>query len=104
MRSDIDICIVKPRNPGILKKIYAKLGDKYDVKIFEDLTAFIKLEVFENYEVIFGSEPDISYYFYGFRKLGQDMKYRISSNQFSSVREMVMARKRWQNARRQVSK
>ncbi|MDD5616777.1 MAG: nucleotidyltransferase domain-containing protein [Candidatus Methanoperedens sp.] len=104
MRSDIDICIVKPRNPGIVEKIYAKLGDKYDVKIFEDLPAYIKLEVIENYKVIFGSEPDISYYFYGFRKIGQDMKYRISANQFSSVREMVVARKRWLNARRQVSK
>ena len=103
MRSDIDICIVKPRNPGILKKIYAKLGDKYDVKIFEDLPAYIKLEVVENYKVIFGIEPDISYYFYGFRKLGQDMIYRISKNQFSSVREMVMTRKRWLNARRKVS-
>ncbi len=102
-RSDIDICIVKPRNPGILKKIYAKLGDKYDVKIFEDLPAYIKLEVIDNYKVIFGSEPDISYYFYGFRKIGQDMNYRISANQFSSVREMVVARKRWLNARRQVS-
>lgn len=103
MRSDIDICIVKPGNPGILKKIYAKLGDKYDIKIFEDLPAYIKSGVIENYKVIFGSESDISYYFYRFRKLGQDMKNRISSNQFSSVREMVMARKRWLNARRQVS-
>ncbi|TRZ91309.1 MAG: hypothetical protein D4R88_02150 [Methanosarcinales archaeon] len=102
-RSDIDISIVKPRNPGIIKKIFAKLGDKYDVKIFEDLPEYIKLEVIENYKVIFGSEPDISYYFYWFRKLGQDMNYRISANQFGSVREMVMARKRWLNARRQVS-
>jgi uncharacterized protein len=102
-RSDIDICIVKPRNPGILKKIYERFGDKYDVKIFEDLPAYIKSEVIENYKVIIGSEPDISYYFYWFRKLGQDMKYRMSANQFRSVREMVMARKRWLNARRQVS-
>jgi len=103
MRSDIDICIVKPRSHKILERIYAKLGDKYDVKIFEDLPAYIKLDVSENYKVIFGSEPDISYYFYWFRKLGQDMKYRIFANQFSSVREMVMARKRWLNAKRQVS-
>lgn len=99
-RSDIDICIVKPRSRKILEIIYAKLGDKYDVKIFEDLPAYIKLGVIENYKVIFGNEPDISYYLYRFKKLGQDMKYRIFSNQFSSVREMVMARKRWLNARR----
>ena len=103
-RSDIDICIVKPRSRKILERIYAKLGDKYDVKFFEDLPAYIKLEVIENYKVIFGNESDISYYLYRFRKLGQDMKYRIFANQFSSVREMVMARKRWLNARRQVSK
>ncbi|TAN34739.1 MAG: nucleotidyltransferase domain-containing protein [Candidatus Methanoperedens sp.] len=41
-RSDIDICIVKPRSRMILERIYAKLGDKYDVKIFEDLPAYIK--------------------------------------------------------------
>ncbi len=100
MRSDIDICIVKPRSNKVIERIFAKLGDKYDVKVFEYLPVYVKMEVIGNYKVIFGSEPDISYYFYGFRKLGQDMKNRILANRFSSAREMVTMRKRWLNARR----
>lgn len=100
MRSDIDICIVKPQSSKIMERIFAKLGNKYDVKVFDDLPVYVKMEVIDNYKVIFGSEPDISYFFYGFRKLGQDMKNRILANRFSSAREMVTARKRWTNARR----
>ncbi len=99
-RSDIDICIVKPRSSKVMERIFAKLGNKYDVKVFEYLPVYVKMEVIGNYKVIFGSEPDISYFFYGFRKLGQDMKNRILANRFSSAREMVTARKRWLNARR----
>ncbi len=99
-RSDIDICIVKPQSSKVMERIFAKLGNKYDVKVFEDLPVYVKMEVIGNYKVIFGSEPDISYFFYGFRKLGQDMKNRILANRFSSAREMVTARKRWLNARR----
>lgn len=99
-RSDIDICIVKPRSRKVMERIFAKLGNKYDVKAFEDLPVYVKMEVISDYKVIFGSEPDISYFFYGFRKLGQDMKNRIFANRFSSAREMVTARKRWLNARR----
>lgn len=99
-RSDIDICIVKPRSIKVMERIFAKLGNKYDVKVFDDLPVYVKIEVIGNYKVIFGSEPDISYFFYGFRKLGQDMKNRILANRFSSAREMVTARKRWLNARR----
>lgn len=100
MRSDIDICIVKPQSSKVMERIFAKLGNKYDVKVFEDLPVYVKMEVIDNYKVIFGNEPDISYFFYGFRKLGQDMKKRILANGFSSAREMVTARKRWLNARR----
>ena len=99
-RSDVDICIVRPQNRNVLGRIYSKLGDKYDIKIFEDLPLYLKLDVIGNYKVILGSEPDISYYFYGFRKLGQDMRNRMLANRFNSVREMVRARKRWLDARR----
>ena len=99
-RSDIDICIVKPQEHKILERVYKKLGNKYDIKVFEELPLYLKMDVIDNYKIIFGSEPEISYYFYGFRKLGMDIKNRILVNRFLSARDMILTRKRWLNARR----
>ncbi len=102
-RSDIDICIIKPKKHEVLTRILAKVGGKYDVKIFEDLPLYVKMDIIENSRVIYGSEPEISYYFYCFRKKWEDMKYRIMNNRFNSVSEMAAVRRKWLDAKRQIS-
>jgi len=101
-RSDIDICIIRPKTREILNTIYAKVGGKYDIQVFENLPLYIKMGVIQNYMVIYGDEPAISYYLYGFRKQWDEMKYRIISNRFSTVSEMVMTRRKWLEKGRQV--
>lgn len=101
-RSDIDICLIKPKNNGILRKVFQKVASKYDLKIFEDLPLYIKMEIIENYTIIYGDEPSISYYFYHFRKNWEDMKYRIKSNRFSTFKEMTLARRKWLGSRKHV--
>ncbi len=101
-RSDIDICIIKPGTHGILQRIFQKVGDKYDIKIFEDLPLYIKMNIIENYRVIYGDEPSISFYLYGFRKNWEDMRYRIMSNKFRTVSEMENKRRKWLETRRQI--
>jgi len=102
-RSDIDICIVKPGKSGILQRILKKFGAKYDIKIFEDLPLYVKINVIENYRIIYGDEASISYYLYGFRKNWEDMRHRIMSNRFRTVSEMEMTRRKWLETRRQIS-
>lgn len=101
-RSDIDICIVKPRKREVLTRIFAKVGSKYDVKIFEDLPLHVKIGVIENYRVIHGNDPEISYYLYGFRKQWEDMRHRITSNKFRTLSEMTTTRRKWLDARRKI--
>ena len=98
-RSDIDICLV-----GVDKDTYmeilGKLGNKYDIKIFEELPLYIKIDIIKNHKVIFGDELELSEYFYKFRKIWRDMEKRIRENQFKSVREKVMLRRRF-NAKKE---
>jgi predicted nucleotidyltransferase len=99
-RSDIDICLIKPADQGKLTKIFKKTGGKYDVKIFEDLPLYVKMGIIENYKIIYGDEPRISYYLYGFRKNWNDMRYRIMSNKFRSLSDMELTRRKWRERRR----
>ncbi len=94
-RSDIDIAVItkeKDRNRcvEIWKKILGKAPNIYDIKIFELLPLHIKATLIQNYEVVFGNRLDISEYFYNFRKLWNDIKYRIKENQFHSTKEKIM--------------
>jgi predicted nucleotidyltransferase len=98
-RSDIDICLV-----GVDKDTYmeilGKLGNKYDIKIFEELPLYIQIDIIKNHKVIFGDELELSEYFYKFRKIWRDMEKRVRENQFKSVREKVMLRRRF-NAKKE---
>ncbi len=96
IRSDIDIALItkeKDRNRcvEIWKKVLGKAPDIYDIKIFELLPLHIKASLIQNYEVVFGNRLDISEYFYNFRKLWNDIKYRIRENQFQSTKEKIKA-------------
>jgi len=99
-RSDIDICLVSPENKRVLLKVFEKLGDKYDVKIFEELPLYIKIDVIKNHRTIFGDEVELSYYFYTFRKEWRDVEHRIRENRFESAREMIKQRRAWLNERK----
>ncbi len=99
-RSDIDICIIKPKKRDVLIRIFAKVGDRYDVKIFEELPLYVKIGVIENYRVIYGNEPEISYYLYRFMKKWDDIRYRIMSNRFSTASEMAITRRKWLDTKR----
>lgn len=94
-RSDIDIALVRPRNKRVLLRVFERVGGKYDAKIFDDLPLYIKMDIIKNHIIIFGDEVELSYYFYRFREEWKDMEYRIKSNQFKSVLEMINQRRAW---------
>ena len=100
-RSDIDICLV-----GVDKDTYmeilGKLGNKYDIKIFEELPLYIKIDIIKNHKVIWGNELEVSEYFYKFRKIWRDMEKRIEENQFKSVREKVSLRRRFNGKKKKI--
>ncbi len=99
-RSDIDIYLVSPKDRRILFKVFEKLGDRYDVKVFEKLPLHIKINVIKNHKTIFGDEVDLAYYFYNTRKEWKDVEPRIKKNRFKSPREMIMQRRSWLNERK----
>jgi len=94
LKSDIDIAIItqikeKKENLNIWKDIMGEFAEKYDIKIFELLPLFIKIEIIENYRVIFGNPLEISEYFYHYRSIWKDMVHRIESNRFKSIKEKI---------------
>ncbi|MDI6708091.1 MAG: nucleotidyltransferase domain-containing protein [Candidatus Thermoplasmatota archaeon] len=99
-RSDIDVCLVSPKDKNIIFKIFEKLGGKYDVKVFEELPLYIKIDIIKNHYTIFGDEVELSYYFYKFRKEWQDVEPRIKRNRFNNAREMIRRRRIWLNERK----
>ncbi len=102
-RSDIDICLVKPKSDDILFKVLEKVGGKYDVKIFEKLPLTLQIDIIKNHRVLFGDEVELSYYFYRYRKLWKDNKPRIEKNSFEDVEEMIEARNRWSDEKKKIS-
>jgi predicted nucleotidyltransferase len=101
-RSDIDIALVRPSTRSVLFRVFERVGGKYDIKIFEDLPLHIKMDIINNHQVIIGDEVELSYYFYRFRRDWKDMEYRIKSNQFKSVREMINQRRAWLKNERKI--
>jgi len=93
--SDIDICIVRPANDGLLTEMNQVLGRKYDIKVFENLPLYIQIEIIRDHRIIYGDEIELSAYFYRFRRLWADMVPRVEYNQFDSVGERMILRKRW---------
>lgn len=75
-RSDIDICIIAPdENPKILFKEMLPLN--YDIKIFETMPLFLKMQVIQHHTILYTKDRYALYeYFYSFRKLWDDQKKR----------------------------
>jgi len=100
-RSDIDIAIITREHDRqkcieIWKETFGSTPDIYDIKIFELLPLRIKVSAMRKFDVVFGNRLDISEYFYGYRKLWNDVKHRIETNRFSSMREKLIVLKRRQ--------
>lgn len=107
IRSDIDIAIITRENDRkkameLWTKLLGKAPDNYDLKIFELLPLHIKASLFQNYKVIFGNRVDISEYFYYFRKLWNDMKYRFKDNQFKNIKEKLIALERYKGSKKRT--
>jgi hypothetical protein len=80
-RSDVDICIVAPGvDPYLLYKRTLKVGGldgRLDIKIFELLPLYLKMEVIRDHEIIYARDRLQLYeYFYFFRKLWADQERR----------------------------
>jgi predicted nucleotidyltransferase len=93
-RSDIDIAIItyhqeKNKNIAIWKKLLGEFNKKYDIKIFELLPLYLKIEIIEDYQVLFGDHLEISEYFYHYRSLWKDMAHRINLNRFKNIMEKI---------------
>ena len=101
-RSDIDICIVRPVNDGLLTGMNRMLGGKYDIKVFENLPLYIRIEIIHDHKIIYGDEVELSAYFYRFRRLWADMVPRVEYNQFDSVGERMILRKRWLHEKKTI--
>ena len=80
IRSDIDICIVAPKlkTPkqfsGFLREVWQNINaNKYDVRIFEELPLYIKMEIIKNHQIVLSRNiPELDYHFYHFRKIWND--------------------------------
>ncbi len=98
--SDIDIALITrikdyDRNLDIFKSLIGKAPPVYDLRLFELLPLKIKASVMNNYTVLYGELPDISEYFYYYRKLWDDCKHRVAAGQFESYKEQVAAIRRF---------
>lgn len=93
-KSDIDIAIIthyqeKDKNIAIWKEILGEFNENYDIKIFELLPLYLKIEIIENYKVLFGNALKISESLYHYRSIWKDMAHRIESNRFNSINEKI---------------
>ncbi|MEA2075146.1 MAG: nucleotidyltransferase domain-containing protein [Euryarchaeota archaeon] len=80
-RSDIDICVVAPSasdrvelSRGIMTNVR---DERYDVRVFELMPLYLRMEVVEHGEVVHAQDIyELYEYFYTFRKLWDDQKRR----------------------------
>lgn len=98
--SDIDIALITriedyEKNLDILKSFIGRAPAVYDIRVFELLPLKIKASVMDHYIVLCGALPDISEYFYQYRKLWDDCKHRVAAGYFGSYREQVAAIQRF---------
>jgi uncharacterized protein YutE (UPF0331/DUF86 family)/predicted nucleotidyltransferase len=78
-QSDVDVCIVAPKyktpkqRAKLIKQIWRKLEKPYDVRIFETFPLYLKIDIINSHKVVYSKNyPELTYYFYFYRKLWQD--------------------------------
>ncbi|MEE8400800.1 MAG: nucleotidyltransferase domain-containing protein [Candidatus Hydrothermarchaeaceae archaeon] len=94
--SDIDVAVItrvtgRDENVELLKGFIGKARPIYDIRIFELLPLKLKASVMSDYVTLFGEEPEVSEYFYYYRKLWGDQKRRIIGGYHSSYKEKIAA-------------
>ncbi len=80
IRSDIDVCLVlKTNDENEIKNVYRKTlrlsgkNEKYDIKIFELLSLYIKINIINSGKIIFvKNSKELQEYFYFYKKLWQE--------------------------------
>ena len=79
-KSDIDVAVVTMKKENNIKLMHELLGkvnpNKYDVRIFELLPMYIKVEIIKNFKVVYGDKNEVGEYFYFWRKLCKDFERR----------------------------
>lgn len=78
-RSDVDICIVAPEadREALFRAILRHVREPYDVKIFESLPMYLKIQVIRNHVVVYARDIlDLYEYLYTYRKLWKDQERR----------------------------
>jgi predicted nucleotidyltransferase len=93
-RSDIDIAVITQKkneeiNLEIWNSLLGKTPSVYDIRIFELLPLYIKMEIINHHLVLFGDPLEISEYFYYYRKIWKDMEHRIRNNQFENIKKKI---------------
>jgi len=84
-RSDIDICIVVPGQDlcemySFIMRNLENNVSRYDVRFFEELPLHIQAHVIERGILVLSPDTFALYeYFYAFRKLWADVKYRMQT-------------------------
>ncbi len=96
--SDIDVAVItrvkgRDENVELLKSFIGKARPVYDIRIFELLPLKLKASLMGDYLTLFGEEPEVSEYFYYYRKLWDDQKHRILDGYHSSYTEKNAAMK-----------
>ncbi len=93
-RSDIDTCIVAPNcldRYHLLTEVFMKLdvvSKKYDVRIFEELPLYIKIQIVQKNEIIYTKDIyELYEYFYNFRKLWEDQadRQKVTSEELAEM-------------------
>ncbi|MHA1742378.1 MAG: nucleotidyltransferase domain-containing protein [Candidatus Thorarchaeota archaeon] len=85
-RSDIDICVVAPgtetaeERSELLGMIWRQIdGEKYDVRLFEELPLYMKMDVITSHVILHCNDvPELFEYFYFYRKIWADEAHRQS--------------------------
>lgn len=97
--SDIDIAVISrtesaANNKRLLTGFIGKAPPIYDMRIFELLPLKVKASIMDDYRVLFGDGPEISYYFYQYRKIWDDCKHRILEGYHETYQEKIQSMRR----------
>jgi len=99
-RSDVDVCLVMPSDQAV-SRVLGKLGGKYDIKVFEELPLYIRVDIVRNHVKIYAKD-ELDLYFYRQMKIWKDMEHRIKENSFESVDEKLKLRRRWLGEKKKI--
>jgi len=97
--SDIDIAVISRNesaasNKRLLRRFIGNAPPIYDIRVFELLPLKVKASIMDDYRVLFGNGPEISYYFYQYRKIWDDCKHRILEGYHTTYRDKMRSIKR----------